>query len=209
MPVDGRAGQGAEIRAGSRHMPAVGSRQFVAQRLGLFQIWRVKAFGEPGVDGCQEVAGFGAAALVAAERGEAHGGAQFPELGPLLRGNAQGFTVQPLGGLGMPLPKQQLAIVPVQLPVHPARPCSFDDLQSIVKQGERFLNLPCSRACPRQEGDIIRNQTLCSGGAVSVQTAAQERHSLDDITIFHLDPTAIDRPGCTPECETLLGCYCY
>ena len=44
------------------------------------QIRRGIAFGEPTINRCQKVAGFGAAALVAAEAGEAHGGAQLPEL---------------------------------------------------------------------------------------------------------------------------------
>jgi len=73
----------------------------------------VEAFGEPAVDRRQKVAGFGAAALVAAEAGEAHGGAQFPELGTLLLGDAERFAIEFLGGLGMPLPQQQLAFVPV------------------------------------------------------------------------------------------------
>src|SRR6516165_1635128 len=38
-----------------------------------------------------------------------------PELGLLLTGDAQGFAIQFLGGLGMPLPQQQLALVPVEL----------------------------------------------------------------------------------------------
>jgi len=79
-------------------MPVAGSRQFAEQRLGLFQIGRVEAFGEPAIDWREKVAGFGAATLVAAEPGEARGGAQFPELGFLLLGDAQGFAIQFLGG---------------------------------------------------------------------------------------------------------------
>jgi len=33
---------------------------------------------------------------------------------PLLFGDAQGFAIEFLSGLGMPLPQQQLAFVPVQ-----------------------------------------------------------------------------------------------
>src|SRR5262249_4247170 len=74
------------------------SREPVEQRLCLFQVGGVEAFGEPAVDRREKIAGFGAAALVAAEPGEAWGAAQFPELGPLLRGNAQGYAIQFLGG---------------------------------------------------------------------------------------------------------------
>jgi hypothetical protein len=58
-----------------------GSRQLIEQRLRFFEILCVEAFGEPAVDREEEVAGFRVAALVAAEPGEARGGAQFPELG--------------------------------------------------------------------------------------------------------------------------------
>jgi hypothetical protein len=44
----------------------------------------------------------GPMALVAVEPGEAHGGAQFPQLGLLFRGDAQGFAIQSLGGLRIP-----------------------------------------------------------------------------------------------------------
>src|SRR6516165_6819346 len=43
------------------------SRQFVQQRLCLFEIRHIEAFGEPAVDGCEQIAGLGAAALVAAQ----------------------------------------------------------------------------------------------------------------------------------------------
>jgi len=46
--------------------PHAGSPKLIKQRLGLFQIGRVKAFGEPAVDWREKVAGFDAAALVAA-----------------------------------------------------------------------------------------------------------------------------------------------
>jgi hypothetical protein len=47
--------------------------------------------------------GVGVAALVVAEPGEARGPAQFPQLGCLLLGDAQGFVILFLSGLGMPL----------------------------------------------------------------------------------------------------------
>jgi hypothetical protein len=96
--------------------PLCGNRrlgQFVEQRLGVLEVGGVEALGEPAVDRREQITGFGAAILVAAESGEAHGGAQFPELGLLLLGDAQGFAIQFLGGLGMPLPQQQFAFVPI------------------------------------------------------------------------------------------------
>jgi len=60
--------------------------------------------------------------------GEARGSAQFPELGSLLLGDPQGFPIQFLGGLGMLLPQQQPAFMPVQLRFKPSLSCPFDDL---------------------------------------------------------------------------------
>ena len=80
------------------------STELLKQRLCFLKIWHVEAFGEPAVDRREKLAGLGAATPVAAELGEAHGGAQFPELGLLLLGDAQGFAIQFLGSLGMPLP---------------------------------------------------------------------------------------------------------
>jgi hypothetical protein len=71
------------------------------------------------VNGGEKVVGFGAPSLVTTESGEARGGAQFPELGFLLPGDAQGFATVLLGGVRMPLPQQQLAFVPIKLRFKP------------------------------------------------------------------------------------------
>src|SRR5438132_986995 len=126
--------------------PPSSSAKLVQQRLCLFQIGGVEAFGEPAVDRREEVAGFVAPILIAAEPGEADGGAQFPELGLLLHGDAQGFVIHLLGGLGMPLPQQQLAFVPVQLRCELALACSFDDPQPIVQQAQTLFSLTCDLA---------------------------------------------------------------
>ena len=78
-----------------------GSGEFVEHRLSFFEVGRVEAFGEPEVDGREKVARLGGAALVAAEPGEAHGGAQFPELGLLLPSDAQGFAIHLLSRLSL------------------------------------------------------------------------------------------------------------
>jgi hypothetical protein len=54
----------------------------VEQGLCILEIRRPEAFGEPAVNGCKKTAGFGGAALVAAEPGEAHSGAQSQSLAP-------------------------------------------------------------------------------------------------------------------------------
>jgi hypothetical protein len=79
-----------------------GSPQLVEQRLCLFEVGRIETLGEPVVDRCEKVMGVGAATLVAAEPGEARGGAQFPELGVLFLGDVKGLAIQFLGGLGIP-----------------------------------------------------------------------------------------------------------
>ena len=96
---------GMIVREGTFARPrkemATGSRQLVEQSPRLFQIGRTEAFGEPVVDWGEQVAGFCTAILVAAEPGEAHGGAQFQELGLLLSGDAQRVAIQFLGGFAM------------------------------------------------------------------------------------------------------------
>ena len=101
--------------------------------LCFLQIGGVEALGEPAVDRGEKIPRLGAPTLVAAEPGKAPGGAQFPELGPLLLRDAQGFAIQFLGGLGLPLPKQQLAFMPIQIRCEPTLPCPFDHLQGIVQ----------------------------------------------------------------------------
>ena len=74
---------GMIVREGTFARPrkemATGSRQLVEQSPRLFQIGRTEAFDEPVVDWGEQVSGFCTAILVAAEPGEAHGGAQFPD----------------------------------------------------------------------------------------------------------------------------------
>ena|GEM_PF-6686595 len=68
------------------------------------------------------------AALVAAEPGEARGGAQFPELGFLLLGNGEGFAIRLFSGLGISLTRQQPSLLAVQFCFEPALPCPLNDL---------------------------------------------------------------------------------
>ena len=74
------------------------------QRLCVFEIGGGEALGEPAVDRGEQVAGGGAATLVAPQPGKARGGAQLLQLGFLLAGDAEGFAIQLLGGFGMALP---------------------------------------------------------------------------------------------------------
>jgi hypothetical protein len=88
-PAAGRVAQEAVIRV--RNFWScwrTSSRQFVEQRLCIFEVGRVEAFGKPAVDRREQVAGLGAPPLLTAEPGEARGGTQFPELGLLLLGDA-------------------------------------------------------------------------------------------------------------------------
>jgi hypothetical protein len=66
----------------------------------------IETFGKPAVDRSEKIAGFGVAALIGAEPGEAHSGAQFPKLGALLFGDPPGVAILLLSGLGLFLPLQ-------------------------------------------------------------------------------------------------------
>src|SRR6516162_4128273 len=95
----------ADIRTGLLRMLITSSSQFVEQCPRLFEVLCAEAFGKPAVDGSEEVASFGRAALVAAQLCDACGRAQFPKLVLLLLSDAQGFAIQFLGGLRLPLPQ--------------------------------------------------------------------------------------------------------
>ena len=79
-----------------------GGSEAIKESLGIFQIGRTETFSEPTVDGGEKIASFDAAALVAAEPGEAHSSAQFPEFGLLLPGNAQSVVIELFRSLRMP-----------------------------------------------------------------------------------------------------------
>src|SRR5262249_44337637 len=69
--------------------PCLWCRQFVEQRLGLPQVERIEAFGEPVVDRSEKFASLLPPALTAPEPCHAHRRAQFPGLCLLLTRNRQ------------------------------------------------------------------------------------------------------------------------
>lgn len=73
----------------------------IEERLRVSEILCVKTLGKPTIGRREDVVCLGVTALVAAESGEAHRSAQFPELGLLLRGDAQGLAKEFLGGRGI------------------------------------------------------------------------------------------------------------
>src|SRR5262249_23634680 len=64
-------------------------RQLVERRLGLFQIARVEAFGEPPIDRSEKIASLIALSLITPEPRHAHCGAEFPGFGLLLTSNGE------------------------------------------------------------------------------------------------------------------------
>ena len=72
-------------------VPTTLSRQLIQQRLGLLEVPRVKAFGEPMVDRGEQVVRFLALALPLPQPGQAHGGPQLPRLGLLAAGHGEGL----------------------------------------------------------------------------------------------------------------------
>src|SRR5271165_821760 len=172
------------------------------QRLRFFKILSIKTFGKPAVDRGEKIAGFDLAALVGAEPGEAHSGAQFPKLGALLFGDPPGVAILLRTGLGLPLPLQQIAFLRVQFRLEPALPCPFDDLQGIVQQGQSLFNLPCNLTCSGQEAEMKGSPRGRPGSAVSSRTAAQQKYALGQVARIDLDPAAVNRSQRTPVGET-------
>ena len=70
--------------------------QFVEQGLGLLQIERVEAFGEPAVDRSKKLAGRIPLALIAPQPRHSHRRAQFPGFCPLRRRNRE-RTIEDFG----------------------------------------------------------------------------------------------------------------
>src|SRR5262249_26451932 len=156
-------------------------------------------------DGGEEMAGCGAATLVAPQSGKARGGAQLPQLGFLLSGDAEGFAIQFLGGFGIALPEQQPPSLPIELRSEPALPRPFDELKRLIQPGRAFFDLTCDLTCPGQEGDIQGHPPRGPSGTVSARTGTQKRQTLSHIGIPGLDPPTEDRCRCTIERETLIG----
>src|SRR5215472_11813819 len=178
--------------------------QFVEQRLCVFEVGGIEAFGEPAVDRREQVVRFGAATLVAAEPSEARGGAQFPEFGLLLAGNAQSLLTELLACLGVPLPQQQLAFVPIQLRCEPPFSCPIHHLQRLVQRAQGLFSLSCDITGAGQEGAELGHPCLGLGGAESARTLPKQRYPLRHIAILDLCPSTPDRALCTPARETLL-----
>src|SRR5262249_19790873 len=86
---------GTEIHAprktvATRHEPCAWlCRQRAEQSLGLFQITRIKAFGEPVIDRSKKIAGLIALALIAPQPRHAHRRPQLPGLCLLLTSNRE------------------------------------------------------------------------------------------------------------------------
>ena len=148
--------------------------QLVKQRLCALEVLCIEPLGEPAVDRREKVLGFFATVLVAAKPREARGGAQFPELGALLLRDTQSFAIELVGSLGVPLPQQQFAFEPVQLRRQSALLRPFNDLQSIVQQGNRLVSLPFDLTCPSQKSEKMGRPGLRPSGTVRGQTAAQQ-----------------------------------
>src|SRR6266446_406580 len=67
------------------------SGQCIKQCSSLLEVSGVKPLGEPAVDRCEQVVGFGALALLLPEARQAHSGAQLQRFRLLAAGNVQGL----------------------------------------------------------------------------------------------------------------------
>ena len=76
-------------------------RQRVQQRLGLLEVWGVKALGEPPVDWRQEAYDLLALALGLPQAGQAGGGTEFPGFRLLALGYRNGVSEAGVGFRGI------------------------------------------------------------------------------------------------------------
>ena len=101
----------------------------------------MEAFGERGVEGCEQVAGLAPAALVAPEPGEARGGAQFVAACALLAGDRQGGAerVLSLCRIGISQPTGELAAQAMNFCVPAPLAADGRFCQCVVQGGKAFL----------------------------------------------------------------------
>src|SRR5215475_7783917 len=96
------------------------SLQLIEQRFRVLQIARVEALAEPGVDRSENVARFGALALIAAQAREARRGAQLIGAGAVLAGDIERTRVTGGGLVGCSTEREeQLTVEPMETGVPP------------------------------------------------------------------------------------------
>ena len=134
------------------------SSELIEKSLRLFQIGRIEAFGEPLVDGSEEVARFHGAALITTEPGETHGGAQLPYFCALPPRHSQralktGFC---LALLVTAVGNQPLTSEPVQLGFEPSLARPISQLLSSGQRVQRLLALACPFAGLGEKAEMVR-----------------------------------------------------
>ena len=129
------------------------------QLLGLDQVRCPEAFGERTGDGRQQIAGFGAPALLAPETGQAPGGAQLPQ--PRLLSARHGERpVKGLLGLGLAAgvpSEQQLGPCAVQLGLVRTLARALDLLLGLAQQGQPLVDLAGFAASLGQQLEVGRS----------------------------------------------------
>ena len=116
-------------------------RQLVEQRLGVFQIGGVEAFGEPAVDRREQLACLATPALLAPQPGEARGGAQFLAASALLAGDREGGAKRLLGlrRIGKWQPTYELTAQAMNFCAPAPHAGGGRFCQCIVQSGKAFL----------------------------------------------------------------------
>src|SRR5262245_60723719 len=173
-----------------------GSDELVEQRLRLFKIRGVEAFSEPAIDGAEKVAGLGMAAMVTAQPGEAHGGAQFVAPCALLAGDREGGAERVLGlrRIGVRQPTGELAAQAMNFCVPALRAADGRFCQCVVQSGERFLYIPGKRQRLGQQGEKQRCGGAVAGRLVRGQTVADAGNSRRRFTPLGIGP-ALENPA--------------
>jgi hypothetical protein len=142
------------------------------QGLGVLQVGGVKPLGEPVVDRCQQLTGFGTLALLLLQARETHGRPQLQGFGLLAAGNIEGLVETglrfsprlPAAICLMPcacLFQQQFSLEPIQLRLPVALPTVVDHGQRLGHQGKPLFGLPHSPVCLGQQGKQKRPSQLC------------------------------------------------
>ena len=157
-----------EERSDEAISPLRGNRRFsqcIEQRLGLFEIGGVEAFGEPAIDRCQQIAGFGGSALPAHQIRETSTRPQFPGFRLLLARCFHRTSVALLCPIlfGDGRRQQQITLYPMQFR-HPPFLAFYCSCLSNGRQSLRDLAGAPVPIC--QQGEVLGAACLGSGRAI-------------------------------------------
>src|SRR5262249_55076550 len=153
----------------------------------------------------KQIVSFGALALIAPQSGEAHCGAQFPELGALQLRNRHRLMVAGLGTGAVAHRPQHVPSQPNRLGLIPSFLCLLGQAPRLDKVVERGLPLPGHPASVREKSETPWPPEYESELIPASQAGGEERNSLVRIPQYRQAPAAPDESPHPKKSQSMLG----